>query len=102
LPTHGGLLNWEFKRRGRSVNAQATGRLIFNTSSLVVAATLTGHGLAWVPADLVEHYVAAGRLLSVLDDWAVTYPSYHLYYASRRASPALALVVEALRLTKNQ
>jgi hypothetical protein len=36
-------------------------------------------------------------LTKVLDDWAMTYPGYHLYYASRRASPALALVVEALR-----
>jgi hypothetical protein len=35
--------------------------------------------------------------MSVLDDWAVAYPGYHLYYATRRASPALGLVVEALR-----
>jgi DNA-binding transcriptional LysR family regulator len=97
LPTHGGLLNWEFKRRGRSVNAQVTGRLVFNTGDLIVAAALAGLGLVWVPDDLVKEHIAAGRLMSVLDDWAVTYPGYHLYYASRHASPALALVVEALR-----
>lgn len=27
----------------------------------------------------------------------MSYPGYHLYYPSRRASPALALVIEALR-----
>jgi len=97
LPTHGGLLNWEFKRRGRSTNAQVTGRLVFNKTDLIFAATLAGHGLAWLPADLVNKSVAAGRLAAVLDDWAVTYPGYHLYYATRSASPALALVVEALR-----
>jgi DNA-binding transcriptional LysR family regulator len=97
LPTHGGLMNWEFKRRGRSVNAHVTGRLVFNGSNLIVDAAVTGHGLAWVPEDIVAEYVAAGRLMKVLDDWAITYPGYHLYYASRRASPALALVVEALR-----
>ena len=32
----------------------------------------------------------------------MTYPGYHLYYASRRASPALALVVEALRSTEKE
>ncbi|KQU89765.1 LysR family transcriptional regulator [Variovorax sp. Root318D1] len=97
LPTHGGLLNWEFKRRGRSTNAQVTGRLVFNKTDLIFAAALAGHGLAWLPADLVNKSVAAGRLVAVLDDWAVTYPGYHLYYATRSASPALALVVEALR-----
>jgi DNA-binding transcriptional LysR family regulator len=99
LPTHGGYLNWEFKRRGRSVNAQVTGRLVFNASDLIVAASLAGHGLAWIPDDLVAAHVAAGRLMSVLEEWAATYPGYHLYYASRRASPAVALVVEALRHT---
>jgi len=102
LPTHGGLLNWEFKRRGRKVNARVTGRLVFNASDLIVAATLAGHGLAWIPDDIVADYVAKGRLTSVLDDWAASYPGYHLYYASRRASPAVALVVEALRHSENR
>ena len=88
---------WEFKRRGKSFNAHVKGRLVFNSSDLMVAAALTDHGLIWVPADIVEEHVAAGRLILVLDDWAITYPGYHLYYASRRASPALTLVVEALR-----
>lgn len=59
--------------------------------------TLAGHGLAWVPVDTVDEHIAAGHLISVLDDWAATFPGYHLYYAGRRASPALVLVVEALR-----
>jgi DNA-binding transcriptional LysR family regulator len=101
LPTHGGLLSWEFRRRGRSVNVQVTGRLVFSGSDLMVAAALAGHGLAWLPDDVVGEHVAAGRLVTALDDWAMTYPGYHLYYASRRASPALALVVEALRYAGN-
>jgi len=97
LPTHGGLLSWEFKRRTRSVKVQVTGRLVFNGSELMVAAALSGNGLIWAPEDIVAGHVAAGRLVRVLEDWTVTYPGYHLYYASRRASPALTLVVEALR-----
>jgi DNA-binding transcriptional LysR family regulator len=97
LPTHGGFLNWEFKRRGRTVNAQVTGRLVFNSTGFIIAAALAGHGLAWVPQDLVAPHIPAGRLTTVLQDWAASYPGYHLYYASRRASPAVALVVEALR-----
>lgn len=102
LPTHGGLLNWEFERRGKSMNAHVTGRLVFNTTQLTVAAALAGHGLAWVPADIVTESIAQGHLTAVLDDWAITYPGHHLYYASRNASPALALVVEALRAPGSQ
>lgn len=97
LPTHSGLLNWEFKRRGKSLNINVSGRLAFNVSELIVAAALGGHGLAWVRHDQVAEHLAAGRLISVLDHWSVTYSGYHLYYASRRASPALGLVVDALR-----
>ena len=46
--------------------------------------------------DMVAVDVAAERLVHVQPDWAVTYPGYHPYYASRPASPALILVVEAL------
>ena len=97
LPSHGGLLKWEFARRGRSLSAHVSGRLAFNASELIIAAALAGLGLAWTPVDTVDGHIAAGRLVSVLDDWAATFPGYHLYYASRSASPALALVVDALR-----
>jgi DNA-binding transcriptional LysR family regulator len=97
LPTYGGLLPWEFKRRAKRVNVHASGRLVFNSTAMVLEAALAGHGLAWVPEDLAAEHIGAGRLRSTLDDWAASFPGYHLYYASRRASPALALVVEALR-----
>lgn len=38
-----------------------------------------------------------GRLEKVLDDRAISYPGYHLYYASRRASPVVSLMVGPLR-----
>jgi DNA-binding transcriptional LysR family regulator len=96
MPTHGGLMSWEFKRRGKTMSVHVAGRLIVNTSELIVASALAGHGLAWLPDDLVREHLDAGALVSVLDDWAISYPGYHLYYPSRRGSPALALVVNAL------
>ncbi len=101
LPSHGGLMKWEFERRAKTISAHVSGRLAFNASDLIIAAALAGHGLAWVPVDTVEEHIVAGRLLSALDNWAATFPGYHLYYASRRASPALALVVDALRQRQN-
>lgn len=98
LPSMGGLLPWEFKRRGKSIKAHVAGRLVFNASDLVVSAALGGHGLAWAPVDAVAEHISSGRLVTVLDDWSQTYPGYHAYYATRNSSPAVGLVVEALRL----
>lgn len=99
LPTHGGVLKWEFKRGKRVVNVHVKGRLIFNQNDLIMEAALAGHGLAWLPEDLVRKHIAAGKLMTALDDWSIAFPGYHLYYASRRSSPALALVIDALRAT---
>ena len=84
------------------MNAHVKGRLVFNNGDLMVAAALAGQGLAWVPDDVVREHVATRRLVTVLEDWAISFPGYHLYYASRRASPALTRVVDALRLPRSQ
>jgi DNA-binding transcriptional LysR family regulator len=97
LPTHGGLMPWEFVQDGRSVNVNVSGQLVFNNSQMVLRAALAGRGLAWVPDDLVREHIAAGRLQAVLENVAAVYPGYHLYYASRSSSLALTLVVERLR-----
>ncbi len=99
LASHGGLLKWEFARRRKNVNAHVSGRLVFNSNEWILAAVLAGHGLAWLPQDMVERAIATGRLVPVLDDWSITFAGYHLYYATRRASPAVMLVVDALRYT---
>ncbi|MGB9108111.1 MAG: LysR substrate-binding domain-containing protein, partial [Telluria sp.] len=98
LPTYGGLAPWEFALDGKPLQMQVEGQAIFNTTPQKLQAALDGAGLATLPDDMVEQHVAAGRLVRVLEDWCPTYPGYHLYYPSRRqASPAFALVVDALR-----
>jgi DNA-binding transcriptional LysR family regulator len=98
LATHGGLYAWEFEQDGHALNVRVQGQLVFNSSRPMLRAALAGFGLGCVPEDLVREHVAEGRLLRVLEDWAVTFPGYHLYYASRRQSaPALGLLIDALR-----
>ena len=98
LPTHGGLFVWEFEKDGQALNVRVDGQVIFNNTFLMRQAALDGVGLAYVPHDLVAPDIAAGRLAPVLQAWWPRFPGYHLYYANRRqASPALALVIEALR-----
>ena len=99
LPTHGGLYAWEFEKEGQELSVHVQGQVILNTSPEIVTAALEGYGLAYIPQDVADQYIATGHLIQVLEDWRPTYPGYHLYYPNRRnASPAFLLVLDALRL----
>ena len=98
LPTSGGLYAWEFEKGGREVNVRVEGQLIFNTLWMRVRAARAGLGIAFVPEDIVQADIEAGRFVRVLTDWCAPFPGYHLYYPHRRQSaPAFAAFVEALR-----
>jgi DNA-binding transcriptional LysR family regulator len=98
LPTHGGLYAWEFEKQGRELRVRVEGQLVFNTIALRLNAARCGLGLTFLPEDVVEEDLRAGRLVRVLEDWCPPFPGYHLYYPSRRQpSAAFALVVNALR-----
>lgn len=94
----GGLYAWEFTKDGRDLRVRVEGQLTYGTSLTMVDAALNGYGIAYVPENIVSTHVAEGRLIQVLDDWSPMFPGYYLYYASRRQmSPAMAVIVEALR-----
>ncbi|MFZ6770801.1 LysR family transcriptional regulator [Undibacterium sp. Di26W] len=98
LATYGGLYAWEFERNGHELNVRVEGQLVFNSSTPILRAALTGFGLACLPEDMVAQPVRDGHLRRVLEDWAPSFQGYHLYYPSRRqASPAFALLVDVLR-----
>ncbi|MDX0409248.1 LysR family transcriptional regulator [Sinorhizobium medicae] len=96
--TWGGFYSWEFEKDGRELRVRVDGQLSFNSSITQVEAALEGYGIAYVPENLVEEHLAVGRLRAVLDDWSQPFTGYHLYYPSRRQmSPAMTVIVEALR-----
>ena len=98
LPTHGGLLPWDFEKNGNELKARVEGQWIFNSSAPMLRAALAGCGLAFLPEDMVREHIAKGRLVSVLEDWCSIFPGYHLYYPSRRqSSRAFSVLVDALR-----
>lgn len=98
LPTYGGLYAWEFEKDGRELKVRVEAKLVFNNIALRLNAALAGIGLAYLPEDQVLLHIEQGRLVRVLPDWCPPFPGYHLYYPSRRQrSPALSLLVDALR-----
>lgn len=94
----GGLYVWEFARDGSELRVRVDGQLTFNTSYAMIDAAANGYGIAYLPESLVEHHIASGKLLQILDDWSPKFAGYYLYYPSRRQnSPAFKVVVDALR-----
>jgi DNA-binding transcriptional LysR family regulator len=98
LSTQGGVLPWELQKGKRELRVKVEGQVVVNGAPQKLQAALCGLGLARVPEDYAAPFEKAGQLIRVLDDWAQTYPGYHLYYPSRRQpTPAFSLVVDALR-----
>lgn len=98
LPTHGGLYAWNFEKGDQSLTVRVKGQTTFNNTLLMLQAALDGMGFAFVPLDIMQPHINEGTLVPVLQDWWPTFPGYHLYYANRRhLSPALSLVIGALR-----
>jgi DNA-binding transcriptional LysR family regulator len=99
LPTSGGLWQWPFEKDGHELKVRAEGQFVFNTITQMLNMALAGLGLAYLPEDVVQGHIAAGRLVRVLTDWCPPFSGYHLYYPSRRQPlPAFSLLVDALRI----
>lgn len=98
MPTYGNIFPWEFEKDGHEVKVRVEGQLVFNNMGMRRDAALRGLGLAYMPEDQVVDEVRRGDLIRVLEDWCEPFSGYHLYYPNRRhASPAFAVVVDALR-----
>lgn len=94
----GSIYAWEFEQDGKAFTVKGEGPLVFNSIIHVLNGALDGHGIGYIPEELVAPYLADGRLREVLPEWCPTFEGYHLYYANRRqASPAFTALVNALR-----
>ena len=97
LAGSGGLLPWDFARDGRELRFKPRGRLVVDDGDMVKAAVRAGVGLGYVLEDEVAADLTAGRLRTVLDDWCQSFAGCHLYYPARQPTPALQVLIEALR-----
>ena len=96
--TSGVLHRWAFEQGGRTLVVDMRPVLIANDADLLVRAALDGVGLAYVMEEQVLTHLATGALVRVLDGWSVSLGSDFLYYPNRQVSPALRVVIDALRV----
>jgi len=100
LPAAGTIYKWEFEQGRQKVEVGVDGPLIFDDEDMVTEAALAGVGLAYLIEDLVRPLLESGALTRVLEDWCSPFPGFFLYYPGRRQiSPALAALIETVRVT---
>lgn len=87
-------LSWEFEKNGRTVRIAPSGPLAAMSVEVQRSAAIAGLGFYMTFEGFVQGAIAAGKLVSVLDDWTPSFPGPFLYYLSRRQMPpALAAFI---------
>ena len=98
LPS-GAFVPWRFRIKRQIVEVHAQVRLAVNNGEFAVRAAIEGVGLLQAPLDYVKADLAAGRLVTVLDNWEPPpLDGMFLYYPSRRQiRPALKALADFFR-----
>ena len=94
----GGLALWPLNDEGRAVEVAVSGPLIANDFPTLLGAALEGMGLAQVPEPIAAEYVAAGRLVRVLEPFAPMTPGVFLYHPGhRQVMPKLRAFIDHVK-----
>ncbi len=94
----GGIYAWELRDGDKDVQIRVDGQVTFNGAYQMLNGALSGYGLAFLPVEMTQPYVDAGKLQHVLEDCCPPFPGLHAYYPSRRnSSRAMRVVIEAIR-----
>lgn len=80
----GVIYRWEFERHGETVTVATTGRLVLDSTRLIMAAARDGLGLGYVTQWMAASDLERGTLRQVLPEWTPPYPGLCLYYPRHR------------------
>jgi DNA-binding transcriptional LysR family regulator len=101
LSSSGRIYPWELLDGGKPVDVPVTGQVTFTGAYQMLHAAISGYGLAFLPVDMTQPHVEAGRLRSVMKDCCPRFEALHAYYPSHRnSSRAMQLVIDAIRLKR--
>lgn len=89
--------SWEFRKGGLSERVAVAARYSVASSLAVRDALRAGFGMSLIPLPYVEEDIAAGRLVTVLDDWAKVETTLYAIYPSRQhVAPKLRVSLDFL------
>ncbi|MGU3414539.1 LysR family transcriptional regulator [Enterobacteriaceae bacterium C34A] len=85
--SHGGIYHWELERHQQKFSVNVPPRIVLNEMRAIHRAALSGIGIAFMSNWFVDEDIAAGRLVSVMDEWSQPFGGLRLYYPGRRHVP---------------
>lgn len=85
--SHGGIYHWELERHQQKFNVNVPPRIVLNEMRAIHRAALSGIGIAFISDAFVHEDIAAGRLVSVMEEWCPSFGGLRLYYPGRRHVP---------------
>lgn len=90
--------DWEFEQNGELLKLNPPAVLVTTSMALQRRAAIDGVGICSAFAEYVVEDIAAGRLVSVLDDWFPSFPGPFLYYpGNRTVTPALRAFIDFVK-----
>ena len=87
LPQPSGQALWRLDGPGGETEVLVAGRFSANTAHALLKATLSGLGVALLPAPVTAPHVRAGELIEILPEHGVNGRDAYLVYLSRRQLP---------------
>lgn len=97
-----GIYSWELERHQQKISVNVPPRIVLNEISAIHHAALSGVGLAFIPDGYVREDIAAGRLVSVLEDWCMPFGGLCLYHSSKQyLSPGLKAFIDLAKSSNN-
>jgi DNA-binding transcriptional LysR family regulator len=81
---------------GRREFAEVQGGLQIDNGEALRAALIADAGIGYMPTELVEADVAAGRLVRLLPDWQTLTLPIQLVHPSRRVTRRVAVLMETI------
>jgi DNA-binding transcriptional LysR family regulator len=103
ISSEGSQRGWTFLDHGKQVTMKVAGNMVCNDGEVLHNWALAGKGLAWRSMWEVGPEIRAGRLATVLDQYAAPGNDIHAVFAQRRHLPLrIRAFVDFLRHTYNQ
>jgi len=96
-PNTGSPYAWEFIRGKKTIPVNAPGQLMVNEVGPLLAACLAGQGIAQILELYARGFLADGRLVQVLPNWAEeTYPLYAYHHSPQLLSAKVRVFLDFL------
>lgn len=103
ISSEGSQRGWTFRENGKTVTLKVSGNMVCNDGAVLHDWALAGKGLAWRSMWEVNAEIDAGKLVTVLDQYAAPGNDIYAVFAQRRHLPLrIRAFVDFLRHTYAQ